>query len=263
MMEAIYDTKLGPGRKTTGVRWPPSLRCLHQHQPALAPPLPPSPPSPSARSLLVENTPRSRKFAKAAPRMVREEKYGARAGDARHGEWAMNGLSYMMASDPRNCGLNSTTDDNLLARDGALAPASAHDPHTTTRPTTHRPLLLARTDRDFFELKGPIEWGRYACKGDKQVCITPDSATYWKTLSFVDTTNGIKFTIQCAATARSSASPRSSLATRRCSVVQGVEGGVRLQTADGGRFETRQSRFQKSRTGFGTNESYPTRSSAS
>ena len=46
-------------------------------------------------------------------------------------------------------------------------------------------------------------WGSYACKGDKQVCITPDSATYWKTLNFVDTTNGIKFTIDCLATAQS------------------------------------------------------------
>ena len=46
-------------------------------------------------------------------------------------------------------------------------------------------------------------WGSDACKGDKQVCITPDSATYWKTLNFVDTTNGIKFTIDCLATAQS------------------------------------------------------------
>ena len=51
MMEAIYDTKLGPGRKTRAyVRTMPSLRCLHQHisscsHPPPAPTLPPSPPS--------------------------------------------------------------------------------------------------------------------------------------------------------------------------------------------------------------------------
>ena len=35
------------------------------------------------------------------------------------------------------------------------------------------------------------------------MCITPDSRTYWKKLNFVDTTNGIKFTIDCLATAQS------------------------------------------------------------
>ena len=83
-------------------------------------------------------------------------------------------------------------------------------------------------------------WGSDACKGDKQVCITPDSATYWKTLNFVDTTNGIKFTIQCAATARSlSISPKQFSHPQVQRVVQGWKAacGYGPQTVDASKLD--------------------------
>ena len=95
------------------------------------------------------------------------------------------------------------------------------------------------------------------------MCITPDSATYWKTLNFVDTTNGIKFTIDCLATARSlGIEPKQFSHPQVQRVVEGWKAACGYANVEDGAPRRRNGATNQHRL-FGIKESNRTRSSAS
>ena len=167
-------------------------------------------------------------FGKAAPTGDgrRGEVRRGRAGDARHGEWA--DAERPLVHD----GLRPARGwQNKLWVDENGQPQIRVEPRTRFGRSPH-----ARDDRRFLRTQRPQRiWATHATGRPR--CASPPTADVLEKLNFVDTTNGIKFTIDCLATARPSALSRSSLATAGAASRRRVEGGVRLRECRGRRHD--------------------------